>query len=375
MRIDKIVGVIDEDPYDARTWSGSSRYFFKALEERGALRTAVAAQPAKAMQKLLQVLSFQFGMRKWKFKYHLNTHYYRQMTAAAKRSLDEIDPSSFNVIMQVGAWYDLTGYRNKRVVSYHDGNLAALLASPYGYPSINESFIQKTLEWERKLYHKLDLLFPMSSWLADSFVRGFGVDRGKVFPVGAGVNLPPFPEIENKTYDEPRILFVGKDFRRKGGEDLIQAFEIVQKELPQAELTIIGPEMASPPKGVRCIGFISKTTSEGMETLLKEYQRASIFVLPSLYEPFGIAFAEAMAHKLPCIGTDICAMPEIIADGATGFVVPPGDPARLATKIITLLKEPSRCSAFGEAGYARYLERFTWSAVTSKMCDIISAKL
>ncbi|WP_224981914.1 glycosyltransferase family 4 protein [Geomonas agri] len=375
MKIDKIIGVVDESPYDARTWSGSSRYFFNALENTGVLGMAVAAQPAKVIRRIFQILSFQFGMREWKFKYHLNTHYYHQMTATAKKALDQIDPSSYNVILQIGAWYDLTGYKDKKVVSYHDGNLATLLASPYGYPKINETVINKSLQWEQKLYNKLDLLFPMSRWLADSFIRDFGVDHRKIFPVGAGVNLPQVQEIKQKNYDEPRILFVGKDFKRKGGEDLLKAFEIVRGEIPNAELTVVGPELASPPKGVRCIGFVSKTTSEGMEVLLQEYRRASIFVLPSLYEPFGIAFAEAMAHKLPCIGTKICAMPEIIEDGEMGYVVSPGDSVALADKMITLLKEPTLCSAFGEAGYGRYTEKFTWSAVTSQICEIISSQL
>ncbi len=375
MKIDKIVGVIDENPYDPRTWSGSSKYFFNALQNNGILKAAIAAQPARVTQRIFQMLSFQFGMREWKFKYHLNTHYYHKMTATAKQALDQLDPSTYDVIIQIGAWYDLTGYKEKKVVSYHDGNLAALLASPYGYPKINQDWIQKGLRWERELYSKLDLIFPMSRWLADSFVRDFGVDHRKIFPVGAGVNLPQVQEIQGKCYDEPRILFVGKDFRRKGGEDLLEAFSIVRGEIPNAELTVVGADLPSPIDGVRRVGFVSKTTTEGMEALLQEYRRASVFVLPSLYEPFGIAFAEAMAHKLPCIGTNICAMPEIIENGKTGFVVPPGDPTALADKMISMLKDPSLCRAFGEAGYDRYRNKFTWTAVTSGICEIISSQL
>lgn len=375
MRACKLLGVIDEDPFDARTWSGSSAYFFGALKESGALHAAISAVPSKPTQWLYQALSIQPDMRKWKFKYHLNLGYYRQMTRVARQLMDRFDASQYQVIVQVGAWYDMTGYRDKPVVSYHDGNLAAQLASPYGYPGISQSYIRRTLAYERDLYSRINLIFPMSKWLASSFVRDFGVDPNKVYPVGAGINLPRVLNIQNKSYDAPRILFVGKDFKRKGGEDLLKAFQIVRKEIRDAELTIIGPELVSPPEGVRCLGFISKSNDEGLLKLLNEYQRASVFVLPSLYEPFGISFVEAMAHRLPCIGTNICAMPEIIIHGKTGYVVPPRNPEALAKSLLMLLKEPARCQDFGDKGYLHYRENYTWEAVTARMCDVIDIKL
>lgn len=375
MNIHKIVGVIDEDPYDVRTWSGSSAFFFNALRDLGVLHAAISAKPSIMMQQIYKILSFYPEIRKWKFKYHLNTDYYRHMTSVARQKLNHFDDSQYQVILQVGAWYDFTNYRDKRVVSYHDGNLAALLSSPYGYPRISESYIHRTLSYERELYGRIDLICPMSKWLADSFIRDFGVNRRKVFPVGAGINLPRIPDIRDKSYELPSILFVGKDFKRKGGEDLLRAFQIVRKEIRDAELTIVGTHLESPPEGVRSVGFISKTTDNGLNTLLHEYQRASMFVLPSLYEPFGIAFIEAMAHRLPCIGTNICAMNEIIEDGKTGYVVQPQNPEMLAQAMLALLKDPSQCRDFGDAGYKRYKQYYTWQVVAAKIYEIIDNNL
>jgi glycosyltransferase involved in cell wall biosynthesis len=73
--------------------------------------------------------------------------------------------------------------------------------------------------------------------------------------------------------------------------------------------------------------------------LSKFFREASLFVLPSFFEPFGIVFAEAFAFKNPCIGTDICAMPEIIEQEKGGFLVPPNDPNVLADRIIMRLKD------------------------------------
>ena len=102
------------------------------------------------------------------------------------------------------------------------------------------------------LYGRLDYIFTMSQWLADSFVRDFGVGHSKLTPIGAGINLPYTREITNKSYESPAILFVGKAFERKGVLYLLEAFRLVRQEIPSATLTLIGPELADLPSGGVC---------------------------------------------------------------------------------------------------------------------------
>jgi glycosyltransferase involved in cell wall biosynthesis len=297
------------------------------------------------------------------------------MTKVARGQVAALDPKQYQVILQIGAWYDMTGWSGKTVVSYHDGNLATLLASPYGYPQIHKRHTQAALDYERELYRRLDLIMPMSRWLADSFMRDNGVPSNKVVPVGAGVNLPRVKSVVGKDYSAPRILFVGKGFERKGGPVLLRAFARVRREIPDAELTIIGAELQDPPEGVRCLGFVSKGDAAGLDLLLAEYERATVFTMPSLYEPYGIVFAEAMAHRLPCIGTNICAMPEIIRDGETGYVVPVRDEESLARRLVELLRDPLACRQMGDLGYDKYTKEHTWDAVTRRMCEAIGSVL
>lgn len=371
----KLVGVIDEEPFATQTWSGSSLHFFGALQRRDVLHRAISARPSNVSRVLYKALSVQTRKSHWRFRYHLNLGYYRQMTAAARRQIAAMDPMQYQVILQIGAWYDMTRWPGKKVVSYHDGNLAALLASPYGHPLIHRRHTDAALRYERELYSRLDLIMPMSQWLADSFVRDNGVAPSKVVPVGAGVNLPRIRSLDSKDYSAPRILFVGKAFERKGGPVLLRAFARVRREIPNAELTIIGPELPDAPKGVRCLGFVSKGDAAGVERLLDEYERASVFVMPSLYEPYGIVFAEAMAHRLPCIGADNCAIPEIIKHGETGYVVPVRDEITLANRLVELLRDPLACRQMGDNGYDKYRREHTWDAVTRRMCEAISSIL
>ncbi len=369
----KILGVIDEEPFDFRTWSGTSRYFFDAIKQSGYLYQAVSAMPSPWVTRLYQAASFQPDMASWRFRYHLHTGTHRQRTRVVQKKMRKMDPDGYNAILQVGAWYDFTGTKDKVTASYHDGNLATRLASPYGHPQLARRHLDRALAYERCLYDRMDAIFPMSRWLADSFIRDFGVDASKLHPVGAGINLPQVADVGARTYERPEILFVGRDFKRKGGDTLLEAFRTVRRELPDAQLTLIGPALSGLPDGVRCEGFVSKDTPDGLNRLLAAYTRASIFVLPSLYEPFGIALAEAMAHKLPCIAADNCAMPEIVDDGATGYVVPMADSAALARRMLALLKDAGQCRQMGEAGHARYLAQFTWDRVTGRITDVLAS--
>lgn len=368
----KLLGVIDEDPFDPLTWSGSSRFFFNAFHDN--LFQAISAKPPTVQQLIYKILSFQPGVDKWKFRYHLNTSYFRQMTNAAVKKIETLNPSSYNAIIQVGAWYDLT-HTDKLVASYHDGNLAGRLKSPYGYPHISQRHINKALTYERDLYSRIDCIFPMSKWLADSFCSDFSVNENKVFPVGAGINLPRISPPCSSRQNTKKILFVGKDFRRKGGHVLIEAFSIVKKHIKNAELIIVGPELDNLPEGIHCEGFISKDSVNGLNKLLKLYSEANIFVLPTLYEPFGIAYAEAMAHKLPCIGTNNFAIPEIIDENKTGLLIPPNDSKSLAEAIIKILEDEKTCIQMGEQAFNKYYANYRWEVVSKKITAILEQRI
>ena len=133
-----LVGVIDDDPWAAHTWSGISRYLFGAFRDRGVLHHALSAEPARLTTLAYKLLSVQPTMDRWRFRYHLHLGLYRRMTATAAGRLAELDAAAYDAVLQIGAWYDLPSVTEKPVASYHDGNLATLLASPYGYPPIGE---------------------------------------------------------------------------------------------------------------------------------------------------------------------------------------------------------------------------------------------
>jgi glycosyltransferase involved in cell wall biosynthesis len=96
------------------------------------------------------------------------------------------------------------------------------------------------------------------------------------------------------------------------------------------------------------------------EELVRQYNRAQLLVSPSLYEGFGLPAAEAMACGTPVVATTAGALPEIVEDGVSGILVPPGEVEPLAEAIRALLEDPGRCREMGEAGARQVRERFSW---------------
>jgi len=111
------------------------------------------------------------------------------------------------------------------------------------------------------------------------------------------------------------------------------------------------------------MGLRERVTFTGrltIEDLVKQYNTASVVVVPSVYEGFGLPAAEASACATPVIATSGGALPEVIADGESGLVVPPMDPEALAEAIRSLLSNPDLRERMGNKGRERIQHLFTW---------------
>jgi len=100
-----------------------------------------------------------------------------------------------------------------------------------------------------------------------------------------------------------------------------------------------------------------------------------VFCLPTRFEPFGIAFIEAMYFALPCIGTDAWAVPEMIENGETGFTIPIDDLDALTDRLLRLLSDPVLARRMGQAGRQRAESYFTWEGVVQRMTRAIRPAL
>lgn len=232
-------------------------------------------------------------------------------------------------------------------------------------------FPERWIELERCIYRDAAAIFGMSNVVCQSLVEKYACPASKVICAYAGPNVSPRPDFRSTPdrYQRKDALFVGVDWERKGGPELLEAFERTLDDHPSATLTIVGcsPRISVP--NCRVVGRLS------LSEMRSYYERASLFVLPTRRESFGISFIEAMAHKLPVIGTNVGAVPEFVLEGKTGHVVPVRDVDALTLRLGELLGDAEKCRQFGEAGHGSVMARYTWPHTASAVKSGIESVL
>jgi glycosyltransferase involved in cell wall biosynthesis len=315
-------------------------------------------------------------------RYHLGDLGYRKRSDRAARAINE-HRGRIDCILQIGATFEPVGRQNLPYALFCDSNIqtskegAAFGVSDAGWLTENE--FAAIRERERAVYQNAAVVMTISEFLRRSFLHDFGVSEARVTAVGAGPNLE-LAKVPRRSGTPPggppTILFVGKQFERKGGPVLLDAFRALKARIPEARLLIIGPSpRASEVSDIEWLGTLDKNNPEEWHKLVEAYGKAHVFCLPSLFEPFGIVILEAMYFGLPCVGTDAWAIPEMIKDGVTGFTVPRNDPTALEDRLTQLLKDRELAHRMGQAGRRRAEHHFSWDAVAARMTTCLTEHL
>jgi glycosyltransferase involved in cell wall biosynthesis len=358
----RILGLADGEPRDPRTASGIPSRLFAAREQRGYLAGAISFRPSSFADKLTRLRSFAPTKSAWRSRYRLSMHMVGAYEAAAKRRLSEVPSDRYDALLQHGANCNVWHAVGKPTFSYNDNDvLTMVLTDPRMRMTPRQArYVRARVAYEKGVFDTAERIFTFSEWCAARIAENYDVPREKLECVGAGSNIDPALLAGERDYDARHAVFIGVDFVRKGGPDLLEAFALVRKRSPEARLTIVG----GAPRGELGPGIFSHGIYRGEENLAAILRSASLFVMPSVWEPFGVVFLEAMAAGLPCIGANLCAMPEIIGDG--GSVVPPNDPVSLARTICEYL-DPSIAAQRGAAAKARYHANYGWDKAARRI--------
>ncbi len=213
------------------------------------------------------------------------------------------------------------------------------------------------------------------------YLESRGIDGNKLHTVGLGIDFKelgehgkaPFKPGIGLREDESYILFLGRKEYYKGLDVLIKAFNLIKGDFPGVYLLLVGPRtpyseklMAGVADGERIIEMGAVTDAEKNDAL----RSASIVVLPSTYESFGIVFIEAWANRKPVIGARSGAVVDVISENKNGLLFTPGDERELAGELRTLLNDKALRDAMGEHGYRTVEKRYTKDAITDKVEEL-----
>jgi len=211
-------------------------------------------------------------------------------------------------------------------------------------------------------------ILPWSDLVARSLRDEHGVPNEKLMVVRPGIDLAlwgrPASIAGAERHDSFDVLFVGGDFFRKGGDTLLEV-----ANSPEARSWHFHVVSRSAPDQVGSNVTVYRDLAANSEPLRQLYHRASVLVLPTRADIAPNAISEAMAAGLPVISTTVGAIPEMVRDGKTGFLIPPGDANSLRDRLLQLASDPALGRSFGAAALQVAKQEYDLNDCVARILD------
>jgi len=267
------------------------------------------------------------------------------------------------------AMRSLSELRHHPSVVSTDGSAAQnAVQLPFRPPGRFTPFTTRVGEhFERRVFDAATIVVAQSEWCARAIREryGLGPDRLRVIPFGI-VPPPPVPATPRVPGALPEVTFTGTSLRRKGGLALLRAYRARLRG--RCVLNLVTPEPVEPVDGVR----VHSDIRPGDPRLGALLARSAVFALPTEIDKSPYSVVEAMFAGLPIVSTPVGAVPEMVVDGETGYLVPPDDDVAIADAIERLLDDEPRRAAMGRAARARAYERFDARRTTADLVDVLA---
>jgi glycosyltransferase involved in cell wall biosynthesis len=355
------------EPRDPRTWSRSPTGIIEAIEKLG-----------------YPVAGFDSGIR----NRYLNIALAKMNQLAGSRQIESRRMRLTRMICAIKVYQKTQSIKSTRVL--HMGTLDLPIfkedkgTKHYLYcdstwnllvkhaPRMGRHAIRASLrmdELERRCYSQMEHIFSASEYVRENLIEHYRISPDKVTVVGVGVGkIQSFTG--QKDYRSGHILFVVKHaFEGKGGPLLFKGFEIAQKRNPDLRLVVVGGEeyreRLNGLPNVTVTGYIS------WDELQDLYNRAALFAMPAVYEPWGQVYVEALLCKSPILGLNRNSLPEITDQGKYGILVEHPVPEAVAEGLIQAFQNPDKLEQMGLEGQIHCLNKYTWDIVAKQMTQVM----
>lgn len=244
--------------------------------------------------------------------------------------------------------------------------------------NVSEAFIEMAEQVEQDSIDNADLIIYSSEWAKESAVKIYGAAPAKIAVVEFGanlVNLPAYcPLIDQE--QECRMVFIGKNWEKKGGNKVYEAYKILRTQGYPCSLSIIGsvPPVYDPTdEHLRVVSFIDKSKSSDRDLMHAILAYAHFLVLPTTFDCFGIAMCEAAAYGIPVMASDVGGVSQIINKGKNGFLLPV---EASATEYAALIRETysdkMQYLALRDTSRKEFEKRLNWDTWRTKVNILLS---
>lgn len=221
-----------------------------------------------------------------------------------------------------------------------------------------------------------------SDWAANTALQHYGADKTKVRVVPYGANITSHPDenaigniISARTHTKIKLLFLAKEWERKGGDTAVAVARALHAAGHAVELTIVGysPSHLEPlPSYVTCLGFISKRRAEGQAKINELLAQSHFLILPSRADACPMVFAEANAFGLPCLTTYVGGIATAIKNDINGMTFALDAPVeRYCDYIVNTMTNRARYEELALSAYNEYKTQLNWQVAVAEVREMI----
>lgn len=373
----KIAYVTPYDSLNIESWSGSSYHILMALRDSGF--------HTEAIRNLRDSYRHLTRAKKLIYSKILARTYLRDRHAPTLRSYAEqietaLAPLHCDVVFSPGTVPLAFLRTGKPMVFWTDATFAGMIDFYPAFSNLCEETLRNGNALEQQAISRCRLAIYSSQWAADSAIRHYDVDPAKirVVPFGANIECRRGMDdirgiIAEKNMDVCRLLFVGVDWHRKGGDVALEVARRLNRDGLPTELHVVGCQPPSPlPDFVKLHGYVSKCTEAGRKTLDRLFSEAHFLIVPSRAECAAVVFAEASSFGLPSLGTEVGGIPTVVRNDRNGRTFPlTADPDSYCQYIVQVLSRKEDYESLAISTFREYSERLNWSAAGRKVRELI----
>lgn len=372
-----------KDPREVKSWSGIPVHMSMAFEDAGVSVVQTGALEAKEpfYYRWLHSGYWRLGLG-W-FLAEVEPRMLKQSAAALQEIMEN---SAAEAIVSIQPEPIAQIRTTVPTALVHDSTFALVVGYYAPFSGLSKRSVRLGHEAYRRALQNASIYIYSSEWAARSAVRDYGADPARVHVVEFGANLrnPPSRQeaagfVESRlSTGTPRFLFLGVEWRRKGGDDAVNLIRILRRMGIPASLDVVGCAMEGNSEAREfCVehGFLDKSRSQDREKLESLLQGASFLLVPSIAECFGCVYCEANAYGVPSIGRNTGGVSQIIRPGTNGFLLSEDgrDLAELAEQVGPYLLNPDEYRRLAASSRNEFEQRLNWGRFAEKTLRLLEA--
>jgi glycosyltransferase involved in cell wall biosynthesis len=373
----KIAYVTTYDASDVRNWSGLGYFIAKALEQQ-----SIEIIQIGALQTYTDSL-IRAKQRFYKYVAHKNYHIDREpkvLLSYADQVAKSLKNHNMDVVFSPGTIPICYLECGKPIVFWTDATYAGMINFYSAWSNLCRASLRNGNRMEQAALTNCRLAIYTSDWAAKTAQDNYSVDASKVKVVPFGANIESNRNLDDirtiiakRPKDICKLLFLGVDWHRKGGDIAVELAQALNSQGLSTELTIVGcsPQIRAS-EFVSVKGFVSKNTREGQSILESLLAESHFLVLPSRAECLGVVIPEANSFGVPVVTSNVGGIPTVVRTGVNGAMFPLENFVQQACNFIR--KSMENCTIYGQlavSSFGQYENRLNWKVAGKKVKELL----